>query len=69
MQRPTWFSSSPARRSHPRDPARREPVVQGACEVHCGEPRTAQVTRRQVPVVGHLPQPPGLLEVVSMYPR
>jgi hypothetical protein len=32
--------------------------------VHCGEPGTAQVTRRQVPVVGQLPQPAGLLEVV-----
>ena len=46
-----------------------EPVVQGACEVHCGKPGTAQVTRRQVRVVGQLPLPPGLLEVVFDVPE
>jgi len=46
-----------------------EPVVQGACEVHRTKPGTAQVTCRQIPVVGQLPQPPGLLKVVVDIPE
>ena len=46
-----------------------EPVVQGACEVHRTKPGTAQVTCRQIPVVGQLPQPPGLLEVIVDVPE
>ena len=46
-----------------------EPVVQGGCEVHGSTPGTAQVTCREVPVVGQLPQPPRLLEVVVDVPE
>jgi hypothetical protein len=37
--------------------------------VHCGKPGAAQVTHRQVGVVGQDPQPPGLLEVVIDVPE
>jgi hypothetical protein len=46
-----------------------ESVVQGACEVNCGASGAAQVARCQVRVVGQLPLPPGLLEVVFDVPE